>query len=195
LDALKIEKEIGAQDFEMRYEELLSNLYEQTGRHKEALLHYKKAITLKDTIFSTENKKQLIKKEMTFEFEKKEALAKADTEKQQAMAAAEKQKQRIFLILVTCILILVFVFAVFMHRRFKITQRQKVIIEKQKAQVDTAYVELDIKNKEIELQKKIVEEHHKEVMDSIRYAKRIQTALITSEKSIENSLKRLMKNN
>jgi hypothetical protein len=45
--------------------------------------------------------------------------------------------------------------------------------------VDHAYEELHEKNKE--------------VMDSIRYAKRIQTALITSEKYIANSLKRLMK--
>ncbi len=68
----------------------------------------------------------------------------------------------------------------FMYRRVKITQKQKALIDK-------AYAELDTKNKQIE-------EHHKEVMDSIRYAKRIQTTLITSEKSIENSLKRLTKN-
>lgn len=47
--------------------------------------------------------------------------------------------------------------------------------------------------KEIEQQKEIIEEQHKEVMDSIHYAKRIQTALITSEKSIEVSLNRLMR--
>ena len=47
--------------------------------------------------------------------------------------------------------------------------------------------------KEIQLQKDIIEEKHREVVDSIRYAKRIQNALITSEKSIENSLTRLMK--
>jgi tetratricopeptide (TPR) repeat protein len=47
---------------------------------------------------------------------------------------------------------------------------------------------------ELEAQKKIVDEQHKEVMDSIHYAKRIQTALITNEKYIANSLNRLMKN-
>jgi len=46
--------------------------------------------------------------------------------------------------------------------------------------VDKAYDELHEKNKE--------------VMDSIYYARRIQTALITNEKYIENSLNRLMKN-
>jgi len=65
----------------------------------------------------------------------------------------------------------------------------------QKKILDTAYAQLDVKNKEIELQKKVVEEHHKETMDSIRYAKRIQTALITSEKYIDKTLNRMQKNN
>ena len=78
-------------------------------------------------------------------------------------------------------LVLVGVFAVFMFNRFRITQKQKAVIEEQKVLVDKAYETLHEKNKE--------------VMDSILYAKRIQTALITSEKSIENSLHRLMRHN
>ena len=123
---------------------------------------------------------------MNFEFEKKEAELKTEQDKKDIISIADKKRQKLLLLLGSCILVLVAVFAVFMYRRFKITQRQKQVI-------DTAYAELDIKNKEIELQKKIVEEHHKEVMDSIRYAKRIQTALITSEKYINNALNRLMK--
>ena len=71
------------------------------------------------------------------------------------------------------------VFAIFMFNRFRITNRQKTIIEKQKVMVDKAYEELHEKNKE--------------VMDSIYYAKRIQTALITSEKYIENTFTKLLK--
>ena len=39
--------------------------------------------------------------------------------------------------------------------------------------------------------KELVEEKQKEILDSIRYAKRIQTALITSEKYIERNINRL----
>ena len=59
----------------------------------------------------------------------------------------------------------------------KVNERTIELV-KQKELVDKAYQELHQKNKE--------------VMDSIHYAKRIQTALITSEKSISNILKRLM---
>lgn len=41
-------------------------------------------------------------------------------------------------------------------------------------------------------QKRIIEEKQKEVMDSIRYAKRIQTSLLPTEKYIDKTLNRLM---
>jgi PAS domain S-box-containing protein len=59
-------------------------------------------------------------------------------------------------------------------------EKQKQVIEEQKALVEKAYAQLQEKNKE--------------VMDSIYYAKRIQAALITSEKYIESVFNRLMKN-
>ena len=74
-------------------------------------------------------------------------------------------------------LLLVIGFSVFVFNRFRITQRQKKIIEEQKVLVDNAYESLHEKNKE--------------VMDSIYYARRIQRALLTSEKYIERSLNKL----
>ena len=68
---------------------------------------------------------------------------------------------------------------IFMIKRFRITQRQKLLIEKQKVMVDEAYEKLHEKNKE--------------VLDSIYYAQRIQRALITSEKYIDKQLNRLNK--
>ena len=49
-------------------------------------------------------------------------------------------------------------------------------------------------NKIIAMQKEIVEEKQKEILDSIKYAKRIQTALMRNEKYIDNNLNRLNKN-
>jgi hypothetical protein len=71
----------------------------------------------------------------------------------------------------------VVVFAGFMYNRFRITQKQKRIIEEQKSVVEE--------------QKHLVEEKQKEIVDSIRYAKRIQQALITNEKYIQRNLDKL----
>lgn len=64
-------------------------------------------------------------------------------------------------------------------------KEQNIVLEK-KVRVRTA---------ELEEQKDIVEEKNKEIVDSIRYAKRIQSTLLPSEKYIEKNLERLKKNN
>ncbi len=159
-----IDERIGEEYGLRESEEFLSKLYETTGRQKDALIHYKKAITLKDTIFSQENKKQLVRKEMNYEFDKKEAITKAENDKQQAVAEEKNRKQKIITGSVTGGLLLVIFFAGFVFRSLRITRKQKQTIE--------------IKNIETEHQKKIIEEANKDITDSIRYAKRIQDALM-----------------
>jgi len=66
-----------------------------------------------------------------------------------------------------------------MYNRFKITQKQKRIIESQKHLV--------------EHQKQIVDEKQREILDSIHYARRIQMALIPSEKIVASIINRLKK--
>ena len=50
-----------------------------------------------------------------------------------------------------------------------------------------------IKEKEAQHQKEIVEEKQKEILDSIRYAKRIQQSLLPTEKYIDKKFKELKK--
>ncbi len=169
-----IDDSIGTLDFLRQTEENLSHLYDTIGQYKDALIHYKKAIALKDTLFSQENKKQLIRKEMNFEFDKKEAATKAENEKQQAVATAEKHKQQFILILVSCVLVLVFLFAGFIFRSLRITRKQKHIIELQKNVVSE--------------QKEIVEKQKEEIVDSITYAQRIQQSILMEESEIQNYL-------
>ena len=71
------------------------------------------------------------------------------------------------------------IFAAFVFRSLRITSKQKQIIEH--------------KNKETEEQKKEIEEKQKEILDSIHYAKRIQTALMPTEKYIERVLNKSKK--
>ncbi|MBC7865216.1 MAG: tetratricopeptide repeat protein [Bacteroidia bacterium] len=172
---------------EGRYEEL-SRLYERSNiplpdsiggkllnteqMRLRSLYYYKKYISLRDTLFSEENNKQLVRKEMNFEFEKKEAAAKTEQLKNEEVAKAENRKQKIIIISVAGCLLLVIGFAGFIFRALRITRKQKILIEHQK---------------------QLVDEKQKEILDSIYYASRIQRALITSEKYITRNLTRLMK--
>ncbi|HWY13312.1 MAG TPA: hypothetical protein VN026_18425 [Bacteroidia bacterium] len=56
------------------------------------------------------------------------------------------------------------------------------------SRVKKAKREVVDKNKEIETQKRLVEEKQKDILDSIHYAKRIQTSLLPTEKYIDKIL-------
>jgi serine phosphatase RsbU (regulator of sigma subunit)/tetratricopeptide (TPR) repeat protein len=146
-----------------------------------SLYYFKKSVAIKDSVFSQETKKQLIQKEMNYEFEKKEALTKVENDKQQSIAKEKERVQNIIISSVLLGLLIVIIFASFIFKTLQITRKQKTTIESQKNEVS--------KQKEIvEKQKHIVEEKQKEIIGSITYAKRIQTALLTSEQYIQKNL-------
>ncbi len=154
--------------------ECLSKIYLTTGRHKKSLESYKAYITARDSLNNEENTKQTVRLEMQYDFDKKEAATKLVQEKKEAIAASENKKQKIIILSVCSILFLVICFAVFAYRSF---------LHKQKA------------NEEITKQKEVIEEKQKEILDSIYYAKHIQTALLPSHKYIERNLNKLMSAN
>ena len=172
--AIAMDDSIGASDGLRQTEKSLSELYDTIGRYKEALIFYKKSIALKDSIYSQENKKQLIRKEMNFEFDKKEAATKAEHDKEMAVAEAEKKKQQIVIWSVIGGLFLVIVFAGFVYRSLRITRKQKSIIELQKNEVDK--------------QKEIVEKQKEKIVESITYSQRIQQSILMEESEVQNYL-------
>lgn len=158
--ALLISTEIKALHLMKEHEQFLFDLYQKSNQPAKALEHYLKYSTLKDSIFNEENTKKAVRSEMNFEFEKQQAIAKAEQEKQNAIALKEKQRQKLILIFVSCFLLLIAVFAGFMYNRWRVTQRQKAIIEKQK----------------------------EKIVDSINYAQFIQESILIDETEIQKHI-------
>ena len=75
--------------------QILSNALENEGKPADALDAYKKYILLRDSVMNDEKKQEIDRKEMQFEFEKKEVLLEAENEKEVALAYAEAERQRI----------------------------------------------------------------------------------------------------
>jgi serine phosphatase RsbU (regulator of sigma subunit) len=192
--SLALNSETGARDWLNLTYNRLSTLYERSpiplpdsavGKilnkeqmRSKALYYYKKNIALRDLIFSEESKKELLRKEISYDFEKKKAVADAEHKKelghQQDLAEEKSRKQRLVIAFVIIGLVLVLVFAGFIFRSLRLTRKQKNIIE--------------IKNKETEEQKKVIEEKNKDITDSINYAKRIQQAKLPKRDDISASL-------
>jgi serine phosphatase RsbU (regulator of sigma subunit)/Tfp pilus assembly protein PilF len=163
LKALVLSEKIKALDQASLIELHLTDLYTQTNQPAKAFEHYKKYIAAKDSIFNEENTKKIVRSEMNFNFQKKEAMATAEQEKKDAIALQEKQKQRVITYAISMGLFLVLLLAVFIFRGYK--QKQK------------ANFLLTDKNK-------IIEEKNKEITDSINYAKRIQQAKLPKKEEI-----------
>lgn len=167
---LEIARNISSLDDIADAENTLSEICESTNDARGALLHYKAYIAARDSAFNEENTKKMVRSEMSFEFEKKEAAARAEQDKKDAVAEAEKKKQRIILLAISGFGLLILCFAVFAYRSF---------LQKKRA------------NEEITQQKTIIEEKQKEIIASIYYARRIQRSLLPSEKYIEKKIKQL----
>lgn len=93
--SLKISREINMLKEEKEGLEILSELYELQCNFKESLKAYKKFIDIRDKIHGEESKKQVTRKEMQYEFDKKVSLAKAEQEKKDALVLKEIQRQKL----------------------------------------------------------------------------------------------------
>ncbi len=172
LESIKIAREIGELDGIKEASESLYLVYEQTGRYREALNSYKTFIAARDSLQNEENTKKTVRLEMQYEFDKKEAATKLEQEKKEVVAQAEVRRQKIILLAISGFGLLVLVFAIFAYRSF---------LQKKKA------------NEEITRQKELIEVKQKEILDSIYYARRIQTALLPHETYLKRKLQELKK--
>lgn len=108
---------------------------------------------------------------------KKQELEKAKIEQELKTKEVEQQKTIRNYILIGLVLVLGLVFIV--YRSLLQNKKAKSIIEEQK--------------KTVESQKHLVEEKQKEILDSIKYAKRIQQAHLPSDIYVAKNLDRLKK--
>jgi tetratricopeptide (TPR) repeat protein len=184
--ALSIYEKLGFIENIGQVAEIKYRLFKKSGKYDAALKNYEIHIRLRDSVNNESTRKASIKSQLKYEYEKQAAadsvahakeseIKNVELKRQSAEIKAKKNQQYALF----GGLGLVIIFAGFMYNRFKITQKQKGIIEHQKEIVEE--------------QKKIVEEKQSEILDSIRYAKRIQLAQIPSEKMVEKLLKQLKK--
>ncbi len=188
---------------------LLWKLKKEMGDYREALEMYELYITFSDSINSEMNQKAVIRQEYKYEYEKQAAAdsvknaeslkvqdalltaEKAENERKESQLKQdeiEKQRQDQRTWFLGGVLALAVLFGLFIFNRFRLTRKQrdiintqkqkvesqKLIVEEQKAKVDEAYEQLEEKNTEI--------------LDSINYARRIQSAILPPDKLVKTYL-------
>jgi tetratricopeptide (TPR) repeat protein len=180
--SMKMAKEIGTALELTHAANALFESYKKNNQSRKALEMHELFIDMRDSINSEANRKEVIRQEYKYQYEKQaiaDSIKNQELQKvkdaQLAAQRAENKQQRLKSYFLYSGLLVTLLFGGFIFNRFRITSRQKGIIEDQKEQVDLAFGELAEKNKEI--------------LDSINYAKRIQSAILPPDKLIKETLK------
>jgi tetratricopeptide (TPR) repeat protein len=179
LTSIIIFEELGDVDAEKTTKKELSDMYSRIGKFKEAYLTHVDYMALKDSVYSDKNSKAMGRIEAKANFDKLEALERAEQKRKDDLVQKEMEMERLVRNSFIAGFALMLVLSGIIFRNYRQKKNDNRIIAQQKIKVEE--------------QRDYIEEKQKEILDSIRYAKRIQRALIASEKYVEANLKRLMK--
>lgn len=145
----------------------LSRSYEAINDHKNALNFYRLGNQLADSVNNNENTKEITEIQLNYAFNK---IKVQDSLKHQLEVQSKETQLRTeknYKYIISSVLVVILVLLFFVFKNYK---------EKKKA------------NEVITFQKDLVERKQKEILDSITYARRIQTALLTQDDVINTNI-------
>lgn len=157
----------------------LYRAYKAIGKGNDALRYHELFVSSKDSIRNQEYRKSNYKAQLKYEFQKKAAADSLLVAEERKVTEAKLQNERTQKYALYGGISLITLFALFMVNRFNLIKKQKHIIE--------------IKEKETQMQKAKIEEKQKEIIESIQYAKRIQTSLLPTQLYISRIFQRQSK--
>ncbi|MCC7332907.1 MAG: tetratricopeptide repeat protein [Flavobacteriales bacterium] len=135
-EALLLAKENGNLYNIQNSAQLLSKAYQQKDRYKDALQMHQLYINSRDSIENNETQRSTIQQQLAYDYEKKELLSRAENDKKLAIAQSEKQKQKAIILIVSIGLILALILGLFALNRWRITQKQKILIEEKNNKIN-----------------------------------------------------------
>lgn len=151
----------------------LSLAYRKINDFEKAYEHYHTYVTIKDSLYNSENYKVLNDMEAKYENEVKEKEIKLlKAEKSVKDLEINNKKTLIYVFIGGCLLLGFLV--ILLYRAF-VSKRN-------------TNSELDTKNQKLELAYTIIEQKQKEIVDSINYAKRIQYSLLAHHDFLKANL-------
>ncbi|HEY6161214.1 MAG TPA: tetratricopeptide repeat protein [Bacteroidia bacterium] len=140
--------------------ELLADMYADAGNTAKAYEAMKKCLVTKDSVFKSDSQKRIADMQTKYETDKKQKEIELLNEKQEVSDLRDKRNLYLFLGAGAVLIVLFF----FMYSRYQLKQRANL-------QLQDAYSQIERKNKDI--------------TDSIRYAKRIQEAILPPGKVVK----------
>lgn len=158
--------------------ELMSDLFQKLHQPEKALFHYQKFIALRDSIYNIDKTREIVRKELEFNFKRAQELEHIKQAERERETLSENKRQRTIIIFSTVgLLVLSFLllFAIWMYRQ---KTRSEKALEWVNNSLSLTNKELQEKNDIIEIQHNTIQAKNTEITDSIRYAHKIQSAMM-----------------
>lgn len=174
---LVLAKQIGAKSYQRDLYLSFAKMDSISKNYASAFENYKLHVAYRDSLVNEKSAEKITQLQAEFENEKIAQIKALEDEKKEVQRKEKEYKQKLVLYLISGGLLIMLVFSIFVFRSYRSKQK--------------ANKELLVKNEIIAEQKHVVEEKQKEILDSIRYAKRIQMSLLASEKYIQKSIEKL----
>jgi tetratricopeptide (TPR) repeat protein len=159
--ALVITTKAGIKDDKIVIYQSLSEIYSRMNDCQKSFEYFKLYTSNQDSLDNSRVSGKIDAMLYAYDSEKKRREEELVNEANNRVNQAELKKQKIIIYTSVAGLLVVLAFSIFIFNRYKLINKQKTIIE----------------------------EKNKEIMDSIHYAKRIQTALMASDKLLQTHLR------
>jgi len=178
--SLNISKKIGAKENIRNAYNTFAEIYRVLNDWKQVDFYQQKLLAISDSIRNESFSKQMAEMETKYQTEKK------DTEinllnKQNALEKEKVERQKIQLYATGLGIILLLGLSFVIYRSYREKKKSNGIITQKNEELEQINEEILSQRDEIEVQKNVIEDKHKEIQSSITYAKRIQTALFSTD--------------
>jgi len=120
----------------------LTKLDSSTGNYKQAYEHYKLYTIYRDSLIKEETEKKELQAKMQYEFDKKQAIAKAEQDKKDAEQQRIKNMQYFTIAALAFLLLAILLFAFIQWRNNKQKKKANALLQQQKEKVEDTLTEL-----------------------------------------------------
>jgi serine phosphatase RsbU (regulator of sigma subunit) len=194
LTSLMMAKDISAKRRVKEAALTLSNIEELRGNYQKSLEYYKMYSDYKDSIFNDQSSQQIAELQTKYDSEKRE-MEISSLQKEKKMQEAENQRQRYIGYGLTVFIFSLFILSFLLLKNNREKLKANRLLTKQKKEIDEKNNILHDTNEElkftldlVEKQKYSIEYQNLNIMSSISYAKRIQSAMLPKKEFIQQFL-------
>ncbi|MBS1647635.1 MAG: tetratricopeptide repeat protein [Bacteroidetes bacterium] len=169
-----LSEQMGGREFLQELYRIQYGLDSIKNDYKSVFKHFKLYKIYGDSIENADVSKKIVQEQMQYTFDKKEAADKVIRDKKELLDAQEKKRQRLIMWFIIVAGIGASIAALLIFRSLQLNKKKNKIIELQKTEVEQKNTEIERKQKEI--------------VDSITYAKRIQTSILPPLEDIKQAI-------